>query len=71
MSQLKEPVVIAELAKRNMEQEFEIEELNKRIDSARAYIYCIGGPLNDNRLQYNKEQLLTFHNINECLLGNY
>ena len=26
-------------------------------------IYCIGGPLNDNKLQYSKDQRSTFHQI--------
>lgn len=51
-------------------QQLEIEVLKKDLevhkeleDDLYNIIYCIGGPLNDNKLQYSKEQLSTFANI--------
>ncbi len=48
-------------------QQLEIEELKIRVEdyqdmsnSIHNLIYCIGGPLNDNKLQYSKKQLSTF-----------
>lgn len=31
--------------------------------------YCIGGPLNDNKLGYSREQMVTFARIGEELEG--
>jgi len=41
--------------------------LERAIEDAKMYIYCIGGPLNDNKLNYSKNQLTTFANIANCL----
>lgn len=37
------------------------------MEEIRAILYCIGGPLNDNKLGYSKEQLSTFFNIAKAL----
>lgn len=37
------------------------KDLKKRVREARVLIVGIGGPLNDNKLAYSKEQLVTFH----------
>ena len=44
-----------------------VEELESAKSSARLQIYCIGGPLNDNKLGYSKEQLVVFARIAEAL----
>lgn len=51
-------------------QQIEIENLREwqgwvKIDfeNIRSILYCIGGPLNDNVLNYSKEQLSTFFRI--------
>jgi hypothetical protein len=55
-------------------QQIEIEELNEENQSFRkargralGHIYCIGGPLNDNKLGYSKAQMVTFARIAEEL----
>lgn len=40
-----------------------VKELEDRIHDAKLHMICIGGPLNDNKLQFNKEQRQVFHNI--------
>lgn len=49
----------------------EIATLKKRISNAQRHIYCIGGPLNDNKLGFTKEQMLTFKHIDDDLNGGY
>lgn len=39
------------------------------ISRARQLLFRIGGPLNDNALRYSKEQLTTFHRIDDVLAG--
>jgi hypothetical protein len=41
--------------------------LKERARKARLHIYCIGGPLNDNKLGYSKQQMVTFWRIKEEL----
>lgn len=48
----------------------EAAELRKRIDRAISIMVCIGGPLNDNVLQFNKEQRAVFHRIQSVLEGS-
>lgn len=57
-----------------IEQAVELNELRKRvarmgeaIQDARNHMICVGGPLNDNKLQYSREQLVTFGCIDELL----
>jgi hypothetical protein len=40
-----------------------VSDLNSRIKKACTLIYCIGGPLNDNKLKYSNEQLKIFQQI--------
>ena len=47
----------------------DVEELRERISCATLRIICIGGPLNDNKLHYSKEQLVTFQRILNDLEG--
>ena len=56
-------------------QQLEIEELNLAVkqykeaeESIYNIIYCIGGPLNDNKLGYTKKQMLDFFRIKEELV---
>lgn len=55
-------------------QQLQIEEMKQKIKDmegakriALSHIYCIGGPLNDNRLGYSKPQMVTFARIAEEL----
>lgn len=57
-----------------VEQQLEIRSLKQSLaiadelaDNIRSILYCIGGPLNDNKLGYTKEQLSTFFEIAENL----
>ena len=55
--------IIAVQAKEIEEQKERIERLEKASSDALLYIYCIGGPLNDNGLCYSKPQMVTFARI--------
>ena len=46
-----------------------VDALNVAMREAKSHITCVGGPLNDNKLGYSNAQLVTFHLINECLVG--
>lgn len=59
--------LIAVQAMRLEEMREELAELKEKIQKARSHIYCIGGPLNDNRLGYSREQMVTFQNIADAL----
>ena len=58
---------MARQAKQIMELSDEVESLKNRMSRARLYIICIGGPLNDNKLHYTGDQLVTFSKILEEL----
>ena len=47
--------------------EIENERLRRNIKNAINNIVCIGGPLNDNKLGYSKQQMVTFWRIKEEL----
>lgn len=59
--------VIARQAKRIEELRDEVEDLKECRRRARSLIYGIGGPLNDNKLGYSKQQMVTFDRIAEEL----
>ena len=61
--------LIARQAKENAELRDEVAELKERIVSVNNILYCIGGPLNDNKLEYSREQLSTFFAIAYKLEG--
>ena len=58
------------IAKQQIDIEI-LNEENKRlidgIDEVRGILFCIGGPLNDNKLHYTKEQMHDFWKIKEAL----
>lgn len=55
--------LIARQAKQLEELRDEVADLSDRIRKARMHIYCIGGPLNDNKLGYSRQQMVTFQRI--------
>lgn len=55
----------AQQALKIAEQEEKIKDLAVRLRDINITLICIGGPLNDNKLQYSKEQLVTFWRIHE------
>ena len=59
--------LIARQAQQIEELRDEVSDLKARISKARSHIYCIGGPLNDNKLGYTKAQMVTFFRISEEL----
>ena len=62
-----ETELIARQAMQLEELRDEVAELRERISTARSHIYCIGGPLNDNKLAYSRPQMVTFFRIAEAL----
>ncbi len=46
-----------------------LSDFKKARDNIHMEIYCIGGPLNDNKLQYSHKQRMTFHDIWKHLEG--
>lgn len=67
MVSMTEIELIARQAKQLEELRDEVEDLEERARKALLHIYCIGGPLNDNKLGYSKTQLVTFARIAEEL----
>lgn len=57
--------VIAYLIKENLELKNTNKKLYKFLKKICNMIYCIGGPLNDNKLKYSNEQLVIFSEIAE------
>ena len=55
--------LIARQAKQIENLRDEVADLKTRVSRARLHIYCIGGPLNDNKLGYSKQQMSTFAKI--------
>lgn len=62
-----EAELIARQAKQLEELRDEVADLKTRSRKAYGHIYCIGGPLNDNKLGYSKPQMVTFARIAEEL----
>ena len=58
-----EAELIARQAKHLEELRDEVAGLKERAMRARLHIYCVGGPLNDNKLGYTREQMVTFARI--------
>lgn len=62
-----EAELIARQARKIEELRDEVADLKARVRKACMHIYCIGGPLNDNKLGYSKPQMVTFARIAEEL----
>lgn len=61
--------VIANQARKIEALEAEVKELARRNGKARGILTCIGGPINDNRLKYSKEQVRELLLIDQALKG--
>lgn len=59
--------LIARQAKQIEELRDKVSDLKSRAERAASHIYCVGGPLNDNRLNYSRPQMVTFSLIAEEL----
>ncbi len=62
--------LIARQAKQIEELRDQVADLKARAKRAASHIYCIGGPLNDNRLGYSRQQMVTFSLIADELRCN-
>ena len=62
-----EAELIARQAMQIEELRDEVADLKGRMRAAWSHIYCIGGPLNDNKLGYSRPQMVTFARIAEAL----
>lgn len=61
--------LIAQQARENAALQQQLKESRAAVTRARSRIICIGGPLNDNKLGYSKDQLVTFAQILNDLDG--
>ena len=59
--------LVARQARRIAELEDKLAEYEEACDKIYLTIYCIGGPLNDNKLGYTHAQMGNFARIAECL----
>jgi hypothetical protein len=64
-----EAQLIAQQALEIAELKATVADQNDRLEKIVLHCVCIGGPLNDNRLQYTKEQRLPFHHICQLAEG--
>lgn len=55
--------IISLQAKEIIELRHELEKMKGAISRAIRHMVCIGGPLNDNKLRYSPQQLVTFQRI--------
>lgn len=55
--------VIARQAVKIETIEADNERMRQALQDAKLHIVCVGGPLNDNKLGYSKEQMWTFQRI--------
>ena len=62
--------LIARQAKQIEELRDKVADLKSRAERASSHIYCIGGPLNDNRRGYSRQQMVTFSLIADELRCN-
>lgn len=55
--------LVARQARRIAELEDELLERRKAYGDVHDILYCIGGPLNDNKLKFTRQQLQPFFDI--------
>jgi len=53
---------------------YELRKKNKRLQSVirdvNRWLYCMGGPLNDNILNFNKEQVKYCFQLRDIIMGD-
>ena len=59
--------LIADQAKQLWAANERIKSMEHALEAIKKSLMCIGGPLNDNVLQYSKEQLDLFFKIRELV----
>ncbi|NLE03190.1 MAG: hypothetical protein GX638_00105 [Crenarchaeota archaeon] len=57
MSEITKDSIIAELVVEKANLVAELAEAHDALSQIKSACYCIGGPLNDNILNFNKEQM--------------
>jgi len=63
--------LIARQAMQIEELRDDLSNLKTNIDNALSHLYCVGGPLNDNKLEFNQKQQAVFQLIaGELNYGN-
>jgi len=62
-----ELLMIADLAKENYLLKKELKQYKDNVKLVKSMLVSIGGPLNDNYHQYNKDQLKIFWTIDRVL----
>ena len=55
--------IVARQAVRIIELEDDLKDRDSRLDQIHRLLICMGGPLNDNVLKFNKEQRLYLKRI--------
>lgn len=61
---------VSDIYKENYEMRERIKDMRKCFSEIDSIIYCIGGPLNDNCLQFTKKQMGVFREIADiCRAG--
>ena len=61
--------LIARQAKQIEELLDEVTDLKARVERSINFVYAIGGPLNDNCRQYNREQMFEWRRLVNHLEG--
>ncbi len=56
---------MSDVYKENYELRKEVQEMRKAFTKIDLHIFCIGGPLNDNRQEFRDDQLKIFWDIAE------
>jgi hypothetical protein len=59
--------LIAQQARRIADLQERLMDFEEAADTIRNVVYCIGGPLNDNKLGYTREQMINFDRIVKAL----
>lgn len=58
--------LVARQARKIAELEDAVARYRENAKEIMGIIYCIGGPLNDNKLGYTREQMTDFFRIAKC-----
>ena len=68
---MKKNDIIVDLLLKNAYKDEKILLMNKALSNAYNLFICIGGPFNDNKLNFNKDQLLYLRKIVDIVGTSY
>jgi predicted transposase YbfD/YdcC len=68
-SNINDAELIADQARKIAKLEADAIELHAAISGVNKILYCIGGPLNDNKHQYNPAQIREWFDVAHCVEG--